>query len=219
MNQFYNRLVGWVSNPLIALLLIPIFLCGCGAHSAVNRTENYTYAWPNITYTSNKNIVIGIIDKRPYVVDGNNNPSYVGLMRGGFYNPWHMNTESGQPLASDLTKAIVSGFKNAGINVKYTVLTFDMNQQEINNYLLSKKSYKKVLIKINEWQSDSFASIVFLYDLTAEVYNEEGIMVAKYTAKNINEKGEDQTAVDAVNAGRNALEKILNNKEIIAALQ
>jgi hypothetical protein len=201
------------------LLFIPVFLSGCGAHSAINRTENYINAWPNITYTSNKNIVIGVIDKRPYIVNGNNKPSYIGLMRGGFNNPWYMNTESGKPLADDLVEAAASGFKNAGINAEHVKLTFDMDQQTINNNLVLKKSYKKVLIKINEWQSDTYQNTVFLYDLTAEVYNEEGAMVAEGTEKNINENREKQTVVSPIEASRSALSKLLNNKEIMAALQ
>ncbi|MDO9041179.1 MAG: hypothetical protein Q7U64_02405 [Desulfocapsaceae bacterium] len=219
MSNIQGKHKALCNNFSIMLLFIPVFLSGCGAHSAINRTENYINAWPNITYTSNKNIVIGVIDKRPYIVNGNNKPSYIGLMRGGFNNPWYMNTESGKPLADDLVEAAASGFKNAGINAEHVKLTFDMDQQTINNNLVLKKSYKKVLIKINEWQSDTYQNTVFLYDLTAEVYNEEGAMVAEGTEKNINENREKQTVVSPIEASRSALSKLLNNKEIMAALQ
>ena len=216
--NLYN-FITWGNISFIVFLCFLMFLSGCGAHTAVNRTENYINAWPNINYISDKNIVIGIIDERSYVVNGSVKPAYVGLMRGGFYNPWHMNTESGKPLVEDLSQAIVSGFKNAGINAKYIILTSDMDQQKLYNYFLSNNSSKKVLIRIQEWQSDTFSSTVFMYDLTAEIYNEDGVMVAKCTEKNVNENGENQTVVSPVDAGRNILTKILNTKSIITALQ
>ena len=200
-------------------IIVSIFISGCGAHSAIKRTENYTYAWPNISYMSKRNIAIGVIDKRSYVLNGKVNPTYVGMMRGGFYNPWYMNTESGKPLVEDLAEAVVSGFKNAGINAEITKFPLNKNDQKINNYLISKNSYKTVLIIINEWQSDTYANTTFLYDLTATIYNEEGVMVAECTENNLNEKGEEQTVVSPVDAGRNILTKLLNDKKIITALQ
>ena len=203
----------------IVLPFLIIFLCGCGVHSAVKRTENYTYAWPNINYMSNKNIEISIIDKRSYVLNGKVNPTYVGLMRGGFYNPWYMNTESGKPLAEDLSQAVVAGFKNAGINAELIKLPLKINNQEGKNYIFLKNSAKKVLIIINEWQSDTFANTAFLYDITATIYNEEGVMVAECKENNLNETGENQTVVSPVDAGRNILTKVLNNQKIMSALQ
>ena len=213
------KLIVWNNFSFILIFSFFTFLASCGAHSAINRTENYIYAWPNITYTSTKDIAISIIDKRPYVITGKNDPAYVGLMRGGFNNPWYMNTESGKPLVEDLSQAVVSGYKNAGINVELIQFPLNTDNQKIFNYLLSNKSSKKLLIIINEWQSDTFSVTTFLYDITAEIYNEEGAMVAKYTENNLSLKGENQTVASPVDAGRTVLTKILNNKTIITALQ
>jgi len=220
MIKFQNQYVAWVYNLLMILLLIPVFLSGCGAHnSAVNRTENYIYAWPNITYTSSRHILIGIIDKRPYVVSGKVKPTYVGLMRGGFGNPWYMYTESGESLADDLSKAIVSGFKNAGINADYIKLWFDMEQQEINSFLVSKQSQKKVLIRINEWKSDTYARTKFIFDLTVEVYDKNGKVIASVTKKNVNESEEKKSTVSPVDAGRSVLTTLLNDESIMNELK
>jgi len=205
-------------NLSLALLLL-LLLSSCGGHSAVGRTENFIYAWPSIGYTSDKDIAIGVIDQRPYVVNGDNEPTYIGLMRGGFNNPWYMNTASGEPLADDLSKAIVSGYNNAGISAKSVYLKFNMSHQDIERDFTSKKGIKKILLKINEWQSDTFRTIAFSYSLAAEVYNEDGLLVAKQTEQNINEDWDNKMVEDTINAGRSVIEKILNNSSIIEALQ
>lgn len=213
MGKIINESTTRTNIFLLILLFISMMLGGC----AIGRTANYSYAWPDITYKSNKDITIGIIDKRPYIISGKVKPSYVGLMRGGYGNPFYMYTESGKPLTDDLAEAIVSGFKNAGINTEYVKLRFDMNQNEINNYLISKKLYKKVLIKINEWKSDTYRTTKFLYDLTVTVYDEKGVLLAEHTEKNTNEKSVPVTS--SIEEGRRVLSELLNNNSIMNALQ
>ena len=95
--------------------LIFAALCSCGAHSAINRTENFQNSWPAVNYTTKKRILIEVVDLRPDVLDNKVPPTYVGVMRAKLGNPWSMNTESGQPLAVDLATAIRNGLRNAGI--------------------------------------------------------------------------------------------------------
>lgn len=203
---------------LFLTLLVSLLLGGCGGGSAINRTANYTYAWPSISYSMNSDLTVGIIDKRPYVVSGRNKDTFVGLMRGGFGNPWYMSTESGKPLAEDIAHAVVSGFMNAGTSTGMVVLTPKMSQKDIVDRFATVGSKRKILITINEWKSDTFRTTTFLYDLTAEVYNGEGVVISSYAEENISTSGENQPVTSAVDAGREALGRLLGNEAIAGSL-
>ncbi len=201
---------------LIALTFVPVSLTGCGGHTAINRTENYIYAWPRVNYTSNVPLLVGVIDKRPYVINGKVKPSYVGLMRGGFGNPWYMHTESGQPLSDDLYQAVSSGYRNAGFVVDD--VKSSMNHAEITSYFASKRGAKKILIKILEWKSDTYKRSKFNYDLSALIYDENGEIIAETAETNLKGNSPGEAVVSPLDAGRGALSKLLNNKQIKEAL-
>lgn len=202
---------------LLIVLLIPTFISGC-AGSAINRKENYSLAWPNITYSFSEHVLVGVIDKRPYITNGKLEPSYVGLMRGGFGNPWYMHTESGKPLADDLSQAVVSGFKNSGIDAESVKLSTNINESELNKSFLLRPSAKKLLLSINEWKSDTFTRTRFLINITAKVYDENGSIVGEITEGNTNEREENQMVVSGLEAGRSSLTTLLNNKILLDGL-
>jgi len=194
-------------------------LVGCiGGNSAINRTENYAQAWPNIQFESKNTILVGTVDKRLYVTSRDKNENFVGLMRGGFGNPFDMYTESKQPLAVDITAAITAGLLNAGINANQVALGFANNKSEITGFINNDNFDKKLLIKINEWKSDTYSRSRFLFDLDVSVYDEKGAMLASASTSNLDDKGE-HSSVSTLDAGRNALTSILNKEQIKKALQ
>ena len=97
-------------------------LCSCGAHSAINRTENFQNAWPAVNYATKKQVLVEVVDLRPDVLNNKVPTTYVGVMRAQLGNPWSMNTESGQPLAVDLATAIRNGLRSAGIKAVLVLL-------------------------------------------------------------------------------------------------
>jgi len=210
----YIKLLILLSLTLSTLLL----LGGCGGSSAINRTANYSYAWPSISYQPSSDLTVGIIDKRLYVVSGRNKETFVGLMRGGFGNPWYMSTESGEPLAKDIAHAVVSGFMNTGTNTNMVVLSPNMSQEDILDKFASVKSARKILITLNEWKSDTFRTITFVYDLTAEVYDDKGVLMSRCTEENISTSGKNMPVTSAIDAGREALGRLLGNEAVSKAL-
>jgi hypothetical protein len=62
--------------------------------------QRYAYSDANLPLarvSSGASIGLGVRDARPYVVSGNKAPTFVGVMRGGFGNPFDVQTQSGQP--------------------------------------------------------------------------------------------------------------------------
>lgn len=192
---------------LVILLALVVILCACGGGAAFNRTENIQSAWPVISYSTDNQITIQVIDKRPDVLSKKVNPTYVGVMRGGFGNPFNMNTESGQPLADDIAISIHNGFKNAGIKSEVF--------NGLSTNILSKIKYRRLELTIYEWECDYYKTADFKYNLALNITNADGKILASVTDLNIDDK--NITVPSPIEAGRNALSKILNNESIIKA--
>jgi hypothetical protein len=57
------------------------------------------------------NFSIAVLDFREYVKSGNKSESFVGLSRGGFGNPFDVETRSGSALASEMAAAIAASLQ------------------------------------------------------------------------------------------------------------
>ncbi len=197
----------------VFLLINLSTLFGCGSNSAINRTEDLSNAWPNISLQSDRTILVNAIDERPYVLNKKKGASFIGLMRGGFGTPFDMNTTSGQPLAEDLKNAITSGMKNEGLIAdSYSI----GESQELDNNL------RVVVLHIKEWKSDTYTTSKFLFDLKLEVLDSTGKVLASNSNRNISVSGETiekKATASPLESGRLALTSLFKNKQILDALR
>ena len=101
----------------IAIMIIICFVpTSVFAALAMGNKANFATAWPTIEYETSYSLVsVGVHDQRPYIIDGQKSPTYVGTMRSQWGVPWNMNTQSDKPLSDDIASAIVSGFMRVGI--------------------------------------------------------------------------------------------------------
>src|SRR5437899_535946 len=97
---------------LLSLLCVVVF-GGC----AVGVKHQYDNITPETKFQTRAKIAVGVHDQRNYVVYGQKSPTFVGLSRGGFGNPFDVNTASGQALANDFRNSIANGLSRAGANV------------------------------------------------------------------------------------------------------
>src|SRR5690625_7487914 len=78
-------------------------MTGC----AIGNKADYRQAVPSISVSTDHEVIVSVVDERPYVTRGSKRPNYVGTVRGGYYNPFNATTVSGRPLASDLQDAVI----------------------------------------------------------------------------------------------------------------
>ncbi len=88
-----------------------LVLAGC----AIGNKYDYGAAIATIYAETDKSVSATVIDQRPYVLSGSKSPSFVGLQRGGFGNPFDVKTKSGRGLAEDLTDVLVRALDAQGI--------------------------------------------------------------------------------------------------------
>ena len=193
-------------------------LGGC----AVGRSVSYADAPAAMaSVSSSGSVAVAVKDERPYVVSGGKPDRFVGLMRGGFGNPFDMNTKSGAPLANDLRDAIVAAMKGRGINAVPVSVALQEQSSAVKGKLLDAKARRSVLVALKEWKSDTLMNTDFHYDVTTTVYDEKGNQLATSTMKGMDALGNlGLTPDDGVQkeVGRK-IDRMFDDEKIIAALK
>jgi hypothetical protein len=204
----------------LLLVAAALILAAC----AVGRTASYADAAVNIqgATVSNVALALGVQDRRPYVVSGNKPEKFVGLQRGGFGNPFDVNTSSGSAVASDLRDSIARGLKAKGYNVTAVSLAPADSNDAVKRKLADARGKRSALVVINELKSDSYMNSSVAYNMTLTVLDERGNAVATHSVR-----GEDNVSGSGMIAdegkitqhvGRK-LEELFSDPKVIAALR
>ena len=144
--------------------------------------QKYSYqgsAVPMARIAANGSVAIAVHDKRPYVVSRNKPESFVGLSRGGFGNPFDVNTASGQPMAIEMRDSIAGSMRAKGIDVKPITIDPSDSTDKAQRALVGTGARKLVLVTLTEWKSDIMISAALIFDASVVVMNEKGDELAR----------------------------------------
>ena len=134
---------------LIALMLMILIIVGCGP-----RGIRYTATMNNIECSSNRSVAVAILDERPYILNKEKDPSYVGMVRGGYGNPFDIWTESRAPLADDMLTTVADSLRARG----FAVLPLKTSPTEALNSVMASfrasKAERLIVMELKEWYSD-----------------------------------------------------------------
>jgi hypothetical protein len=204
-----------------ALMAMVLALAGC----AVGNQHAYTAETPQLSANGARPVAVGTEDARPYVVSRAKPPSFVGLSRGGFGNPFDVTTASGAPLADDFSATIARALQQKGF--KSTVVDVgELGRKPDARALVSRPPADRLaLITINEWKSDTFMQTSLTYEVTLRVYGAEGEQLATNRIAGrdnlggdaINPPGHAKTAVPP--AYRRKLEQLFDSEAVINSLR
>ena len=161
---------------MIGLVLTTAFILG---GCAVGQKYQYSDASISLTrVTSSGPVGVGVHDVRSYVTSGAKAESFVGLMRGGFGNPFDVTTDSGKPMATDMRDAIVKAMQSKGLTVTPVAISPRDNAGNVKSTLMSTNARRLVLVTINEWKSDTMMSTALIFDVTLAVLDGKGDQLA-----------------------------------------
>jgi hypothetical protein len=164
------------SGKIIGLFLASAFILG---GCAVGQKFQYSDASIPMTRVSSSGPVdVGVHDLRPYVVSGGKPESFVGLYRGGFGNPFDVNTESGKPMATEMRDAIVNALQSKGLTVTPVAIGPKDSASQAKSALMSTNAKRLVLVTLNEWKSDTMMGTELIYDVTLAVLDSKGEQLA-----------------------------------------
>ncbi len=204
---------------ILVLTCVALSLGAC----AVGNTYDYRTQQPRLAVVTNNRVALGVLDQRPYVLSNNKPPSFVGLQRGGYGNPWDVNTVSGGPLADDIASTIGAAFKAKNIQAKQIKLAVGTSKNATLAKLRAVRPGRIVLVSIYEWKTDTLFSIALYYDLRVDVYDGTGRHLAKNRVRGSDTLGRvalpSRVGPLAGAAIKRKLERLLNSTKVQKALQ
>lgn len=132
-----------------AMILVILIIIGCGP-----RGIRYTATLNNLECSSTRSVAVAVFDERPYILNKEKDPSYVGIMRGGYGNPFITRTESGAALADDMMTTVTDSLRARG----FAVMPLKTFTTDSLNSIMAKFSAsgadRLILMEVKEWQSD-----------------------------------------------------------------
>jgi len=203
----------------VGLTVLPL-LGGC----AVGVKHDYDQKDLNLGITTSASVAVGTLDHRPYVVNGQRAQNFVGLSRGGFGNAFDVTTQSGKPLASDISSSIVASMKDKGVDAKAVELKPALSLDEARAALRAAGAQRSVVITLLEWKGDAMINVALTYDIDLRVFDKDGKML---TSK-LQQGRENLGSADPFTPGgtsqilprfRRMMEMLFQAPEVVKALQ
>jgi len=155
-------------------LTIVIVVVALSQGCAVGQKVDYGNATMFSLRVSAPQVAVGVQDRRPYVASRDKGPQFVGLQRGGFGNPFDVETESGRPLSDEMAGVIAHSLRQRGTQVTIVPLQV-LDTPEVALERFARSGAPRALhVTIDEWKSDSYNGTGLAYALVAVGYEASG---------------------------------------------
>lgn len=201
----------------VAMILI---MSGC----AVGNKYSYRDVVATVPATGGKRVAIATHDQRSYIVSGDKSPTFVGIQRGGFGNPFDVTNKHNEPLSTSYSIAACNALKAAG--AQCTVI--ETNHLDHSSTVVQKLQQSgqdvSLMFTLNEWKTDALLSTALIYDVTLDALSRDGTVTASKTIRGKDDL--DGSFWNGPGHGRKAtpmafkakLESMLGSPEIQAAI-
>ncbi len=206
----------------LCLTLGLLLLGGC----AIGNRYDYDDSRGTLGYSGQgRHIAVAAWEQRPYVLSGNKPPEFVGLQRTRMGIPFDVITASKQPLATEMTHSLVLSLGGAGFGAAPVTLPPRSGEGGAVYALLQNKPARAVLLRVANWESDTYNNPTVFYDLTLNVYDGAGRKLASKSLKGSDDlKGRAFNPTEVAqrvvpDAFKQKIELLLNAPEIVAALK
>lgn len=157
---------------LVAMLVW--LMAGC----SLGLRHDYTAVKINIPYPVTGSVAVAVLDQRSYVVSGDKPADFVGLMRGGYGNPFDVHTASRKPLADELAGIVAKGLNAAGAQTTVVATTPAANESTVQRDLLATNSARALLVTLTEWKTDAMVHGVLKFNAAVRVIDNRGKLLA-----------------------------------------
>ncbi len=158
-------------------LLVTVLLVSCA--TPATRSD----LTPTFSGLTSSHITIGVVDSRPYVISGNKEPWFEGIMRGGFGIPYTFNRPDRPPnetFADRIAKMLERTFTDAGSQVTVVRLARGSTQPAARGKLKPQTKDVALLIRIHDSKFDAGGfSFDYPYHFQLSVLDPEGNTLAQ----------------------------------------
>jgi hypothetical protein len=209
-----------ITARFVLVVCLIVLLSGC----AVGNRYQYHDTLADISATGITTIAVTVHDQRNYVITGDKGPEFVGLQRGGFGNPFDVNTDSGNALAYDMTQSLVNSLCRRGFKAMPVTVAISDDRQKVVNKLKEKGTERLLLLTLKEWKTDTLNNVALIYDVNATILDRDGKTVGEDAIKGRDNLGGSMLNPPAYarkavpKAFKEKVEQLLNSKQIASGL-
>jgi hypothetical protein len=176
-----------------------------------------------ITVTSSQRVTVSVIDDRPYVVNGDESEQFIGTERGQWAQTKKTKTQSGRPLAEDLTDSIVKALADAGVSATPAPLRRGTPSAEAVSAFQAQGTDRLLEVRLADWRTDSYTRVHLQWRLEAAVYDRTGAMMGRSSTGGKSPVGTTSANEDAntitIRELSSKLTNLLNEPRITGALK
>lgn len=206
---------------VVLMLLMGSLMGGC----AVGNKYMIADVQAQLEATGKYSVVVASLDQRKVIIDKTSPDTYVGMVRGGYGNPFNATTVSGLPFSDDVGQSICNALIRRGFKATLVSVTHDSTEEKVLERLLANKKDRALLVTIQKWESDSFVNLNVGYDLTLKVVAKDGTILATAQAKDdVNVPGNiwigslEMSKTEVPNIFKKSIESLLNNPSVVKVL-
>jgi hypothetical protein len=148
---------------------IIVALTALSGGCAVGQKISYQDATPALVARASMSLAVVVQDQRPEITNVKKGPQFVGLMRGGYGNPFDVETMSGRPLADDVAAVVSRSLAPRGFRVKSYPMAWTNPPAQMLATLAPDGASLVLLIQLLHWKSDTYMTTTLGADVVARV--------------------------------------------------
>ncbi len=199
---------------LFAPLALLVLLTGCQQSATETPPAQATPA-------TTADVLVAVLDARPYVAAGEKKPSFLGTKRGEWSEFADVETASGRPLAADIAERAVAFLSDHGIDAAAIPVKEGTSVDQVVDGFRQTSAGRLLVIRIEEWRSDAYTRVVIRWALEGIVFDRSGTYLGRRRIAGSEAVG--QTSIqEGPDIGqiklRQKLERLLSDPAIIGAL-
>ncbi len=191
-----------------------LVLEGCAAGRSIDYSGSSNFTAPS----ANSAIALGAQDERPYVVNREKEPTYVGKTRSLYGIPFNTTTSSGQPLADEIGSLVATTIRKNGSTVKEIKLPIGASAETRVALFKPADAMRSYFFEIREWRTDRYMRVSLTYDISLSVLDKTGAVLATKSTKGDDIKlGGHPDFADLATAVSTIFGGLVNDAEIVSA--
>lgn len=151
--------------------------CGVLGACAMGNSHTFNYVPTEKSEIGRGRVVLlfAVDDRRPYVVDGDERPNFVGEQRNGYGMPFNVTTSDGRPFSAIVQETLQRDLEATGFRVTATGL----KPVDVAAAARTANANRLISVVMTEFKSDTYTNINVDYDFEAIVYDSSGKELAR----------------------------------------
>lgn len=197
---------------------------GAALEGTFGGAYDYAALAPPVAVAPDRSVAVTVIDQRPYVVNGDESPRFVGTMYGRLRDTVDVDTASGRPLADLVGEAVARALGRQGAEATAVPAARDASEAEALAALQATGADRLLVIRIEEWRTDAAVRVEARWHLEAAVHDGAGELLGRRLTRGTEALGatriadEDMGPLAVAELGRR-LARIIDDPAIAGALE